>query len=301
MMADVVRAAVQAMRPKPPKPEEPPPKNNSSAVRRVLLRQDTTVVFPQLYLSVYVHGTDYEARRFAEMFSRSGCFKAERPKDADLVIFAGSDDVSPVLYGEDADIHKMCGRFNVEEDMAGIKMFQHCRRHGIPMMGVCKGAQLLHVCMGGKLYQHVDEHYGDHPILDLRTRSIIEKVSSNHHQMVIPNKGMRVLASTNRANNKWKNGSENDKKVGIDVEAFWYERAGILGIQGHPEYRGYHYFAAWVLEQIDHFIQCNPIFELKDNYRRLKPEFVATRKEDPVLPSLTPLAPKKKNSSKEKK
>lgn len=285
MMSQIVRAAVQAMRPKPVE-EEPPPKNNSTAIRRVLLRQDTKVEFPPLYMPIYIHGSEYESKRFAEMFTRAGCWKADSPKEADLVVFAGSADVNPKLYGEGDKKHTMVGTCNIDEDEAGIKMFRYCRRHGIPMMGVCKGAQLLHVCMGGKLYQHVDEHFGDHPMLDLRDRVIIEKVSSNHHQAVIPQTGMRVLASTNRAHNKWKNSEENEGKVGIDVEAFWYEKAGILGIQGHPEYRGYHFFAAWVMKQIEHFIQHNPNFELKDNLRRLKAEFIATRKDDPVLPTL---------------
>lgn len=269
MMSDIVRAAVQKMRPKVQQPEEKP-KRSPNAIRRVHIRQDTRVKFPQLYLPIYVHGTPYEERQYAEMFSRAGCYRADRPAKADLVIFAGSTDVNPDLYGEPK--HTMTSAPNKEEDEAGMKMFRHCKKHGIPMLGVCKGAQLLHVAMGGKLYQHIDQHYGDHSIYDVRNKVTIEKVSSNHHQAVIPQEGMEILAHASKSTKKWRNPLVNDGDKGFEVEAFFYEETGILGIQGHPEYRGYDFFAAWVMDLIEHHILYNPKFEYdKGGVRRLIP------------------------------
>ena len=267
-MSDIVKAAVAKMRPaqRPAPVHKEPPK-----LRRVVLGQDTRVKYPQIYLSIYVHGTEYEQRRFAEMFVRGGCYKADRPDKADLVVFAGSTDVDPALYHEPK--HAMTQTPNKEEDDAALKMFRHCKRKGIPMLGVCKGAQILHVAMGGKLYQHINNHYGDHSIRDVRTDEVIEVVSSNHHQSVIPQEGMQVLAVANLSTNKWRTPLVNDGTKSTDVEAFFYENPGIIGIQGHPEYRGYDYYAAWVLQLIDDLINSNPKFELADGgLRRLMKE-----------------------------
>lgn len=80
---------------KPKKEPEVEKAEEERKVRRVLIRQDTKIEFPELYLGIYVHGTEREQKRFAEMFVRAACFKASSPKQADLVIFAGSSDVNP--------------------------------------------------------------------------------------------------------------------------------------------------------------------------------------------------------------
>src|SRR5690606_7997698 len=97
-------------------------------------------------------------------------------------------------------------------------------------------AQLGHVLLGGKLYQHVDNHYGNHAMFDVRNLRMLKKISSVHHQMVIRNSDMRVLGDSSIATVRHKNPKE--KVVGsvMDVEAFFYRDACFLGVQGHPEY-----------------------------------------------------------------
>lgn len=245
--------------------------------RRVTLMRDHTLDYPDLFLEVFVAGDKYEEAAFAQMFSRARCQRAKSVLEADIVIFTGGVDVDPALYGEEA--HKSV-RFNEGRDTDDINLFLLCQEHGIPMFGVCRGAQFLHVMMGGKLYQDVDNHYGDHPIYDRINKRMIDKVSSVHHQMVIENNDMEILATASVAKERWKNPNDSVVGQGMDVEAFYYRSHCIIGVQGHPEYSNYNYYTKWCLDLINEYVLMNPDIvwdglpgsEAKTN-RRLKEEF----------------------------
>ena len=245
---------------------------------KVTLIRDTALVFPELWCEVFIEEDDSEGqqRAFAEMFVRGRCTKAVSPAASDLVVFTGGSDVNPAYYGEEP--HKTT-HFNTARDEANIKLYNFCLQEGIPMFGVCRGAQFLHVMNGGKLFQDVDNHVGDHSIFDVRTKTHIPKVSSVHHQACIadPALGMEVLATSAVANSRWKNPTVEVKGTMADVEAFFYRDTCCLGVQGHPEYRGYHQFLQWTLEQISELIVLNPDLELKGKVRRIKDDVLAQR------------------------
>ena len=163
-----------------------------NAKNSVTIVRDTLTERPELWLDVCIIGDRYEQNAFAEMLVPARCSKKELPEDADVVIFTGGIDVNPALYGEDA--HPSV-TFDTRRDEADMVVYQQCIEQGIPMFGVCRGAQFLHVMNGGKLNQDVDNHNGDHGMWDPKDRRFIDKISSVHHQMVIPNPdgGMIVL------------------------------------------------------------------------------------------------------------
>jgi len=237
--------------------------------RKVQLVREPRREYPELYLEIFVAGSTYEERQFADMFSRARCTKAKSPEEADLVIFTGGPDVWPGLYGEEP--HETT-KWDHERDNEDLKLFNLCEEQGIPMFGVCRGAQFLHVAKGGKLYQDVNHHYGDHQVYLLEEKRILHKVSSVHHQMCIKNDEMVVLADSGKANERWSNPTTCDRMVHTDIEAFFYREGCILGVQGHPEYRGYEEFAIWCLEQINQYIVGNPDITRKGRYLRVNPD-----------------------------
>jgi gamma-glutamyl-gamma-aminobutyrate hydrolase PuuD len=251
--------------------------------RKVTLMRDHTLDYPDLFLEVFVAGDKYEEAAFAQMFSRSRCQRAKSVLEADLVVFTGGVDVDPGLYGEAP--HKTT-MFNEKRDTDDINLYLMCKDEGIPMFGVCRGAQFLHVMQGGKLYQHVNNHYGDHSMYDVRDQKMIEKVSSVHHQMVIQNVtgGMEILGTSVKATERWKN--PNDCVVGSsgDIEAFFYRDVCAFGVQGHPEYAGYNYYTKWCLDQINELVVMNPDIAWTNKNRRIRPELLAER--DAVTPSI---------------
>jgi gamma-glutamyl-gamma-aminobutyrate hydrolase PuuD len=237
-------------------------------VRAVTIMRDHDLQYPDLYMAVFV-APDWDVRddeaRFARLLSRSGCYRADSIEEADLVVFGGGSDVEPLLYGESNEERHSTVCFNTERDAADIQIYLQARDQGTPMMGVCRGAQFLHVMNGGKLYQDIDGHMGEHKAYALRDQLLIEKVSSVHHQSCVFNKDMEVLLTTaNQTTVRWLNNDVKDTSAKVDIEAFYYRDSGCFGVQGHPEYSGCNKFSVWCLEQLNHLFLCSPDFEWAD-------------------------------------
>ncbi len=236
--------------------------------------QDTLIEFPDLWLDVYIAGDKTEERAFAPMFTRAACKRAASPDEADLVVFTGGPDVNPALYGEKS-IHPQT-HFSDVRDRNDIHLWEHCVKNGIPMMGVCRGAQFGHVMKGGKLFQHVPGHYSEHDMWDIKKHFSVGKVSSVHHQLVMPGHPEMVLLGDTyiaQASEHFINANESLKTMKGDIEAFFYRDVCFFGVQGHPEYKGFTRFTKWTLDRINEFVMENPDVELsEDNFRRIKPE-----------------------------
>lgn len=233
--------------------------------RKVTLVKDSTLTYPPLCFKVFVQpdpavGAALDEARFAKMFARSQCRRAPSVLEADLVVFSGGSDVDPQLYGEKPHPSVYVSHQRDETDMA---LYVMCLEHGIPMLGICRGAQFLHVMNGGKLFQDVDGHNGSHAIWDILGKQRIEKISSVHHQMVRPNtdNGMEIIATAAKSNVRYVDANHKMEGSHLDIEAFFYRDTCCVGIQGHPEYEGYNYFTQWCLKLLDQLVFQNPDLE----------------------------------------
>lgn len=247
---------------------------------RVTVLRDHHLEFPELYLDVYI--SEGQARDFAVMFARGKCRLALTPDEADVVVFTGGPDVNPALYG--AKPHPQ-SRWDLQRDDRDMALYTKCYQEGIPMVGICRGAQFLHVMNGGSLYQHVNNHVGDHNMVDNDNRSIVGRISSTHHQMVMSNNRMKVLGKAYKSTERWRDVVTVEKtRQHPDIEAFFYEDTCSLGFQGHPEFTGYQQYTAWVLKKIQDYIGENHHLRLtktsekadRNNYR-LTQEFLSER------------------------
>ena len=224
-------------------------------MRVTTIMRDHDLEFPDLYIAIFVVPdwavSDDEAR-FARLFARSGCYRADTIEEADLVIFGGGSDVEPLLYGEDNTHKHPMTFYNEARDAADAKIYLQARDQGTAMLGVCRGAQFLHVMNGGKLYQDIDGHQGPHAGWCIKEKCHIDKVSSVHHQSCMYNKegGMEVLMTGGRSSERWLNIDEKETGAKVDIEAFFYRDTGCFGVQGHPEYSGYNRYSQWVLEKV---------------------------------------------------
>lgn len=236
---------------------------NDRPRRTVTILRDHDLEYPDLYLSVYVAG-DWAVRedesRFAKLFARSGCYQAGSIEEADLVVFGGGSDVEPMLYGEDNAMRHFSTFYAPDRDAADIQIYLKARNQGTPMMGVCRGAQFLHVMNGGKLYQDIDGHQGAHKAWALREQTLIEKVSSVHHQSCVYNKDMEILLTTSQSSVRHLNKDVVEKSPKPDIEAFFYRDTGCFGVQGHPEYADCNKFSVWCLERV------NDLFLMSQDY-----------------------------------
>ncbi|OKJ96929.1 glutamine amidotransferase [Streptomyces sp. CB03234] len=76
----------------------------------------------------------------------------------DGLVVAGGADVDPARYGADRD--PRTGPAAVERDAWELALIEAALAAGTPVLGVCRGMQLLNVALGGTLLQHLDGHTG---------------------------------------------------------------------------------------------------------------------------------------------
>ncbi len=127
------------------------------------------------------------------------------------VVFTGGVNVSPKLYGEEPGTHT--DNPNVPRDQFESMLFDLFHEKKIPMLGLCRGAQLVNVKLGGKIKQHVHESHARlaknkdamHKVdlkKDTRFATLFKtpaiETNSAHHQAVDPKhlgKGLRVTGT----------------------------------------------------------------------------------------------------------
>ena len=71
----------------------------------------------------------------------------------DGFVFSGGGDVNPHRYGE--EIKPTCGSITEPRDDLELRLFQKAFAAGKPMIGICRGAQVLNVALGGTLHQDI--------------------------------------------------------------------------------------------------------------------------------------------------
>ena len=71
----------------------------------------------------------------------------------DAVILSGGEDIDPLYFGEE---HLPgLGEVNAPRDTADVLLIKIALRQGKPLLGICRGEQVLNVVMGGSLYQDI--------------------------------------------------------------------------------------------------------------------------------------------------
>lgn len=153
---------------------------------------------------------------------------------ADGILFSGGGDIEPSLTGDtESDTDK--GFVCIERDKFEISLFKKAVEKRIPVMGICRGMQIISAALGGHIIQHFDGHKQTKAKNEVFHTVKIEKdtmlykmmgsdvimVNSFHHQAICENPSLKISAVS---------------KDGI-IEAV--EGRGndfLLGIQWHPEY-----------------------------------------------------------------
>lgn len=183
------------------------------------------------------------------------------------VVIGGGSDVEPLHYGEEPqekifkknshlralDIlvsvlvfalrwlmrTKDVQRYDPERDELEKHLIRYALQNKLPMLGICRGAQLINIVLGGSLYQQIHDFYGETPFIRtllprkrirLKTNSLLSDILHSHssvinalHNQAIKEtgRGVRVTAIDHAG-----------VVQGIEYE----EEEFVIGVQWHPEY-----------------------------------------------------------------
>jgi putative glutamine amidotransferase len=78
----------------------------------------------------------------------------------DGLVLAGGADIDPASYGEQA--HPETVDTVPERDRFEIALVRAAIERDLPVLGICRGMQLINVAYGGTLFQHLPERFGHH-------------------------------------------------------------------------------------------------------------------------------------------
>jgi len=152
--------------------------------------------------------------------------------DYDGLVLCGGNDIAPSYYGEEID-----GSVDIdsERDKVEFALLKAFVQAGKPVLGICRGFQLINIFFGGSLYQHLPEtplhtnkedFYITHSVTAVEN-SIVEKnygktfsVNSSHHQAI------KDLGDGLYATAFWE---------GKYIEAYEHKSLPIFAVQWHPE------------------------------------------------------------------
>ena len=157
-------------------------------------------------------------------------------KDLQAVIVSGGDDIHPTLYASEPDNQTAYDR---QRDELELEHIRYARAHGLPLLGICRGHQLINVAWGGNLHQDINpsrRHTSTGRSLLPRKRVRIS--SPTKLQQVLRKSEIRVNSLHNQAIDRVGVGL---RGVAFDQDNFIQAIESIsaqplLGVQWHPEY-----------------------------------------------------------------
>jgi putative glutamine amidotransferase len=126
----------------------------------------------------------------------------------DGICLSGGPDLDPIAYGA-PDRHAELGPTEPGLDVFELQLARAADERGLPILGICRGAQALNVARGGTLHQHLPGHRQTEPATATTHTVQIEpgsrladvagagrlRVNSFHHQAVdVLGRGLRAVA-----------------------------------------------------------------------------------------------------------
>lgn len=161
-----------------------------------------------------------------------------RNTDVDALVIGGGDDISPNHYGQSA---KPDGDYDPARDALEIEWIRWALKTDTPMLGICRGAQLINVVLGGELNQN---------IRSLRKRTYnrpgllpTKQVWLKHHSRLRQVVGHRKLRVNSLHYQVVTRPGDGMQAVGWDLDEFIqateHAERPIIGVQWHPEYLFY--------------------------------------------------------------
>lgn len=164
----------------------------------------------------------------------------------DGLILAGGNDIDPATYG--AQAHPATNGLVPARDEAELALTRHAIQLDMPVLGICRGMQLLNVAMGGTLLQHLPDTLGHE-----EHRRVPGSFVGSEHAVRLSAGSVAAHAAAGEPNHANENETHSHHHQGVDqlggglvvtgrssldelpeaIEA--PDRRFVLGVQWHPE------------------------------------------------------------------
>lgn len=158
----------------------------------------------------------------------------------DGLVLPGGADVDPLYYGEEP--HPKLGTVQPDMDEFIIKLLNLAFEVKMPVLGLCRGEQVINVAKGGTLYQDIPSCYGKEHIMHQQTYR--SNITIHNIDIVEGTVLHKIFGSTKLRTNTMHHQSVKD--LGKDlivsatasdgiIEAIESKDGTVLGVQWHPE------------------------------------------------------------------
>tara|TARA_B100001971_G_C18184484_1_gene534772 strand:- start:500 stop:1225 length:726 start_codon:yes stop_codon:yes gene_type:complete len=105
---------------------------------------------------------------------------------ADGIILTGGEDINPLEYKDTSNL-KVCGNINYKRDTLERKLFDFAFKNKLPLIGVCRGMQMINVASGGTLYGDIPTEIGSSVIHRNNGEVMHEIVLCDTSSLIFPN------------------------------------------------------------------------------------------------------------------
>jgi len=154
-----------------------------------------------------------------------------------ILVLHGGEDISPSLYGQKPSQRTGASDELSARDISEVLLAKRAIELGIPIFGICRGAQLACALAGGSLVQHVENHVGHHHDV-ITADGEIYSTTTCHHQMMNPwNVPHELIAwSAPSLSDRYIIEGEKEIEMPYEPEVVFFPQIKCLAIQGHPEW-----------------------------------------------------------------
>jgi putative glutamine amidotransferase len=175
-------------------------------------------------------------RSYVDAVQRAGGLAVMLPPDPALVqepeqalelldglMLAGGADIDPGSYGQQA--HAKTGGTVPERDESEIALVRAAIERDMPVLGICRGMQLINVARGGTLLQHLPERFGHH-----EHRPVLGSFDGADHDVQVRDGtlAMRVIGEAEHA-------TKSHHHQGVDRLGEGLQVSGVSALDGLPE------------------------------------------------------------------
>lgn len=156
----------------------------------------------------------------------------------DGLLLVGGQDISPHLYGEEP--RQVMGQVSPDRDAHEMRLIKATIEAGKPILGLCRGMQLINVIFGGSLYQYLSEN---NKITVQHVQRTMATYTTHSISIAADSYLARVMGQTSRINSfhhqAIKQLGDNLEAVAWSsdnvIEAIESKDKNIVAVQWHPE------------------------------------------------------------------